>query len=379
MTGASPLRGFDTLRIDALWPHGEARARAHAAQGGEVCGYMTPAAPVELMTAAGFAPLLLGAGDVREAPLAGRYMESLFDPQVRGVFERLLRGDFDYLSAIVLPRANDSVHRLYYYLCELARAGEAKLPPVLLFDVVQTPGEASEAYSLERAAHFWAGLRELGDGGAGHAELAAAIAESNQRTQALEAFSARRREGGVSGEAALTAFAAPRLLPHTEALEVIAAAGAGAPGAGKAVRVVVAGSPHDDAGLHGAIEGLGGVVVGDFHLSGEQSAGALIDTGGDPLAAIARRYRHGVAGSRSFDDPAQGIAAFAKAARADAVVFSFFPTEEALTWDYPGQKAALEAMGVKTLRLSDQTRPFDGAAARDGIARLIADVKGSAA
>jgi benzoyl-CoA reductase/2-hydroxyglutaryl-CoA dehydratase subunit BcrC/BadD/HgdB len=375
-TNASPLRGVDTLTLDALRRSAEERARLHASRDGRVCGYMTSAAPVEMMKAAGFAPLLLCAGDVRETPLADHYMEGLFDPVVRGVFERLLRGDFDYLSAIVLPRANDSVHRLYYYLCELARTGEVKLSPVLLFDVVQTPGEASDAYSLERAGHFWEQLRALGDDTAGDSQLAAAIAEANQLRQIVEAFVAQRREGGVAGEVALTAFAAPALLPHGEALAVIAAA-ADRPRQGGGPRVVVAGSAHDDAGLHKLIESLSGDVVGDFHTMGELSSGAMITEGAAPLAAIAQRYRDGVMGSRSFDDPAAAIAAFAKAARADAVVFSYFPTEEALTWDYPEQKAALEAMGVRTLRLADQARPFDVGPAREALSAFMAELKGA--
>jgi hypothetical protein len=52
-------------------------------------------------------------------------MEDLFDTALRGVFERLLKGEFSYLSAIVLPRADDSAHRLYYCVSEIERTGEA--------------------------------------------------------------------------------------------------------------------------------------------------------------------------------------------------------------------------------------------------------------
>ena len=106
----------------------EKLAREHAAAGGKVVGYVTPSVPAELIEAAAMRPMMLSAGTETSTALGDRVMEDLFDTSIRGIFERLLKGEFDYLSAIVLPRANDSAHRLYYYLCELKRTGEAKLP-----------------------------------------------------------------------------------------------------------------------------------------------------------------------------------------------------------------------------------------------------------
>lgn len=349
----------------------EASARAHAAAGGRVCGYMS-ASPVELIEAAGFQPLELVAGDVRATPLADRSMEDLFDPVVRGVYERLLRGDYDYLSAIVLPRAADQVHRLYYYLCELKRVGAAKLPVVLLADIVQTESAASERYSTGRIAHLWEQLRQAGNAHAGDAELRTAVARAGKRRELLQAFIAQRRVGGVSGGDALAAFAAARSWPLEE-VETALKAPKDSTGGGP--RIVVCGSPHDDDGLHQIIEAAGGRVVGDWHGAGEPTIGPALENGVAPLEAVRRKYQAGIVGQRSFGDAAGRLTDFVAEARADAVVFSFFPMEEALTWDYPEQKRALEAKGVAVLRLKDQARPFDGAADCDAIADLIEKLK----
>src|SRR5262249_34953614 len=109
----------------------EKLARDHVAGGGKVVGDVTPCVPAELIEAAGMLPLMLSGGDEVSTERGDRYMEALFDPGVQAVFERLLKGEFDFLSAIVLPRANDSAHRLYYYLCEIERSREHELPDVL--------------------------------------------------------------------------------------------------------------------------------------------------------------------------------------------------------------------------------------------------------
>ena len=332
-------------------------AQAHIEAGGRVCGYLG-VVPVEIIAAAGFLPMQLSAGSVSKTPLADHYMEDLFDPVVRGVFERLLAGELGWLSAIVLPRAGDSVHRLYYYLCEVARVGAAGLPPVLLADVVQTVGHPSDAYNQGRIAHFWDQMRKIGDQTAGDAELRAAIACANRLRGQLGGLVEKRRSGpGMAGARALAAFAAARMLPDDQARGVIAKTASDI-AASSGPRIVVCGNAHDDAGLHAAIESAGGRVVGDFHGAGELSIGAMIDEALPELEALRRRYQAGVIGSRSAGDAAEMLATFASEAGADAVVFSYFAVEEALTWDFPEQARALERRGIAALRLSDQARPY---------------------
>ncbi|MEP7209516.1 MAG: 2-hydroxyacyl-CoA dehydratase family protein [Alphaproteobacteria bacterium] len=354
-TPASSPVSFDDPRD--IWPAAERMARDHIAVGGRVCGYLG-IVPVEMIAAAGFLPMQLSAGDISETPLADHYMEDLFDPVVRGVFERLLKGEFDWLSAIVLPRAGDSVHRLYYYLCEIGRVGAARLPPLLLADVVQTTGQPSDAYNTGRIAHFWDQLGADGNHRAGDAELVAAIARSNQLRVQLGAVVRKRRNGGLSGGHALAAFAAARMLPDAAVRRAIAAATDMTNSVESSrPRIVICGNAHDDAGLHGAIERAGGLVVGDFHGAGELSIGAMIDETLRPLEALRRHYQAGVIGSRSVGDAAATLATFASEAGADAVIFSYFPVEEALSWDFPEQVAALDRINVATLRLGDQARP----------------------
>ncbi|HEV7692251.1 MAG TPA: 2-hydroxyacyl-CoA dehydratase family protein [Hyphomonadaceae bacterium] len=347
--------------VDAVRRDAEALAQRAAASGQKVCGWLGVGSPVELIDAAGLHPMELSAGDAHATPLADEYMEDLFDPVVRGVFERLLRGEFSYLSAIVLPRSGDSVHRFYYYLCELKRAGIANLPEPILFDCLQAQGAPSNNYTRDRLEEFRAKLATVSGHIAGEAELAAVMARASQRSEALQEIARHHRSGTLAAEEALATYAAARMLPHDEFLARASAvlADNAESRSRNAPRIVIAGSPHDDAGLHRTIAEAGGEVVGDFHAAGELSIGASLGRNIDALLDFYRtRWT-----PRSFGDPAERLLTFAREANADAVVFSFFPVEEALTWDYPAQAAALAANGIATLRLPDQARPYDPAAA----------------
>lgn len=353
----------------------EKLAREHVAAGGKVVGYVTPCVPAELIEAAGMRPIMLSAGAETSTTLGDRVMEDLFDTSVRGIFERLLKGEFDFLSAIVLPRANDSAHRLYYYLSELKRTGDAKLPPVLLCDVVMTPDEASRRYSIDALERLWAELKALGKREAGDSDLALAVTRSNARNDLLQALVDLRRKspGSVTGCEALVVFAAARMLPHNVFSES-AKAMIGARPARPGLRVIICGSVQDGGELHDLIEAAGGAVVGDYHSGGDLSVGRTRG-GGAALESLVDGLRTDPAATRRVVDTAGHIVGFAKTCGAQAAIFSYFAEEEALTWDYPEQKAALEAAGVRVLRLREQTRRFDAAANR---ATVEAFVRGAA-
>jgi len=367
---APPRASFET--VDAVRREAEALAQRAASGGQKVCGWLGAGSPVELIDAAGLLPMELSAGDAYATPLADEYMEDLFDPVVRGVFERLLRSDFSYLAAIVLPRSGDSVQRFYYYLCELRRGG-VNLPEAILFDCQHASGAPSENYSRDRISEIQGKLASVSGRKSGEAELSHAMQRASQRSDALQHVTRRRRSGALAAEEALATYPAARMLPHDEFLaRTSATLSTNAATSRKAPRIVIAGSPHGDAGLHRAIEDAGAGIAGDFHAAGDLSIGA---SPGRDIAALLDFYRTRWT-PRSFGDPAARLLAFAREANADAVVFSYFPVEEALTWDYPAQVAALNSNNIATLRLPDQKRPYDGAsvqaALNDFIARLPA-------
>jgi len=350
----------------------EAAARAFKAAGGKVVGYVGPTVPTELIAATGAFPLRL-AGEAAATPLADRYMEALFDPVVRAVFETALAGRYDFVDAIVLARTSDSAQRLYYYLCEVRRLGEAQVPEPLLYDLLHTPWYSSAEYNLARIGELKANLERVAGRMISDAALADAIATSNRRRAGLEAFAnlRRSRPARVSGPDAQAVFAASQTMPAEAFDAALSGLLTGANGAHAGPRIVLAGSGQVTPRLHRLIESHGGVVVGDFHEFGEPLAAGRVAEGGAPLRALTAHYHRAVASSRTFPQSAAPLVEFAKAAGADGVLFYFLREEEALTWEYPAQRRALEAAGIRVLCLEDMTQQPDEAAIGPGIATFL--------
>ncbi len=350
------------------------RDRIAPPKGGRCVGYMGSTVPVELIEAAGLTPFALIGEPRASTPLADRYMEVLFDPRVRSVFEGLLETSGRDLELIVLPRTADSLQRCYYYLCELKRMGVAKLPPVKLYDLLHTPADSSARYNLQRTAEMRTALEEVAGAPISDAALAAAIKTSNARRRALAAMVALRRQtpARITGEEALAVFEASTRMPaaaFTAALEQAIAETASRAFTGP--RVVIAGSGQDRPDLHRLVADLGGVVVGDHHTGGELIMGAPIDETLPPVQAISDHYHRTVASSRTFPTRPAEVAEFAKACSADAVIFVYDAEEEALTWDYPAQRRAVEAAGMAALAFPDQPWPLPVEALRAPLASFL--------
>jgi hypothetical protein len=52
---------------------------------------------------------------------------------------------------------------------------------------------------------------------------------------------------------------------------------------------------------------------------------------------------------------------FVRAAKAQAAIFYYYAEEEALTWDYPAQRRALDRAGIPSLCLREQPYPVSEA------------------
>ena len=347
-------------------------ARAWHARGGTVVGFVSNSVPVELIHAAGCFPLQLPASPGEPTPHADRYMESLFDPMARSLFERLLCGDFAFVDLVVLPRAIDSFQRMYYYLCELRRTGiaapprsagavprVASLPEPYLYDVLQSRSPSSAEYTHARTIELKARLERLTRRPIGDDDLRASIALYNRLRAKLAELSERRRARPcrLSGATALDLFTASQLMPVDTFMalldEQLAAPAERAPG----TRVLLIGNAHDQPALHLSIARAGGQVVGDHHWRGEPLFGPALDLELPPLRALSRHYHADVRSPRTYPEPANELAALARDAGAEAAVFYYYAEEEALTWDYVDQRGALAAIGVPSLCLSMQAYP----------------------
>jgi benzoyl-CoA reductase/2-hydroxyglutaryl-CoA dehydratase subunit BcrC/BadD/HgdB len=343
-----------------------AAARAFKAQGGPVVGFLSNNIPVELIHAAGCFPLQLAPVPGEPTPLADRYMESLFDPMARSVFEHLLRGDFAFVDLLVLPRSLDSFQRLYYYLCELRRTGAEGVPETWLYDLLHTPWYTSAEYNYERTVELKQRLDALGGTVVTDDQLRRSIALYNRIRAKLGSASSRRRRVPceLGGAAALELFSASQQM-QPDAFEAgLDALLASKPAMLPGPRVVLIGSAHDEPALHRMVARQGGQVVGDYHWRGELLLAGKVDESLPPLRALSSHYHRDSFSHRRFPSSTDAVVEFVQSAHADAAVFFYYAEEEALTWDFPAQRRALERAGVPCLCLSDQPYPADASSER---------------
>jgi benzoyl-CoA reductase/2-hydroxyglutaryl-CoA dehydratase subunit BcrC/BadD/HgdB len=318
--------------------------------------YVSNDTPVELIYAAGGFPLQLPTAARASYPRADQYLEPNFEPMVRAALEQLLQGELSAASLLVLPRSNDAWQRLYYYLCELSRSFGARLPEPFLYDLQKLPTASSAAYNADSTRLLSDTLRALTGV---EPDVHAAIAQYNQLRGALHDVLQRRYERpsrlpGAAGLELLTAVQRQDPGASTQALRALPDTHAPASG----VRTLLVGSTHDTPQLHHLIAQAGGQVVYDFHTRGDWSFGPLIAEQDDAMAALTAHYHQHSLCTRSHPLPLPALLDAAALSGAEVAVFFYYAEEEALTWDYPAQAAALAARGIRSLLLPKQPYPI---------------------
>jgi benzoyl-CoA reductase/2-hydroxyglutaryl-CoA dehydratase subunit BcrC/BadD/HgdB len=321
-------------------------ARYEAPVSGGV-GYVGADIPRELVEGAGLSPVRLrGTGPAD--PLAESILGSRVDPPIRRILAALLRGELP-IDFLLLGHDSDSSVRLHD---ALRRLSPHDLPELWFVDLLHLPTETTGAYNVGRLRELVAVLERWSGQPVTDESLRAAIREANRTRTLLAQLAALRRDSPprLSGTDALAVIGATTMLPAAESNAQLEQLLAGDCPAVPAVRrVYVTGSSHDTLDLYRAIESDGSVIVGEDHDWGEALAGGLVDEHGDPLAAIAARYRSGSATAIRHETTARAghVAREAVAARADVVVSWIRTGDDALGWGLPALRRALDARGIR--------------------------------
>jgi benzoyl-CoA reductase/2-hydroxyglutaryl-CoA dehydratase subunit BcrC/BadD/HgdB len=335
-------------------------AAAQAVHGKQkVVGFISNNVPIELIHAAGCFPLQLPTAPEPSTPLADQYMEQGFDPLARSAFERLLRGDFDCIDLLVLPRSVDSLQRLYYYICELRRSFGVRLPDVYLYDLLHTPYYTSAEYNYARTGELRTRLEALSGRTIEDATLRDSIALYNQLRRKLSALFDRRRAlpCQLTGTRMLACLHASQRIAPEDLLRMLDAQLAQPPQSAAGIRTLLVGSAHDSTTLHELVAHAGGQIVGDYHWWGEPLFGPELDEHTPAMRAISSHYHRDSLSVRSFPASTGPVCTFARAVSAQAAIFYYYAEEEALTWDAPAQIAALRELGIVCLHLAAQPYP----------------------
>jgi hypothetical protein len=336
-----------------------------------------PAVPIELVRAAGLRPAMIR-GAALATPLADRWLEpDTFPNRLRHLVDSALAGRLQHALCVVLPRTSDPDYKAFLYLRELVRRRVTpSLPPIVLFDLLQSNGPDVRAYDGARARDLFETLATLRQRRASTDAVHDEIGRANAARSAVRRLLALRRHGPrVSGTEVLPLLGAFwRMAPDEYAVLANEAAdtlGRRAPLDGP--RVLLAGAPVDGPALHAAIESLGAIVVAESSPWGTDMPGEDVSSEADPFTAIAERYRRSATGPRMPLTTAQQLVRRA-VDDVDAVIVVLPPEDTVFGWDYPALRAWLEARQLPHMCVtSDPCLPL-APADRDRLAALIASV-----
>jgi len=308
-----------------------------------------PSVPVEIVRAAGFRAVI-ARGASSPAPTADQHLEPrIFPGRLRQLVESALTGRLSHAARIVIPRTSDTDYKCFLYLREFVRTGlTPTLPPVILFDLLQSRGAEVRAYDAARTRALFDELSAVSGRRPSIDDLHRENARANEaRAAARRLMAFRRTVPRVTGAELFPLLAAFwELEPERYVAAVNGAASAFAKrSALSGPRVLLAGVPVDGPELHHAIESHGAIVVAEVGPWGTGAPGDDVRVDEDPFLALADKYRADAIGART---PAASLRRHIEQMldEVDAVVVSLPPEDAVFGWDYPALRDMLQARGL---------------------------------
>lgn len=309
----------------------------------------SPAVPIEVVRAAGFRAEF-ARGSCEPTPAADAHLEPfIFPSRLRQLVEAALTGRLAHVACIVLPRTSDADYKCFLYLREFVRRGLVPaLPPIVLFDLLQSSGSEVRAYDVARTRALCDALASVSGLMPSLDDLRREIGRANAARQGARRLMALRRiQPRISGTEMFplladfwqmdpdryTAMAgeAARAIATRQPLE--------------GPRVLLTGAPVDASVVHHAIESHGAIVTAEVGPWGSGAAGDDVQVDDDPVTALADWYRTDTIGARTpvgtmrrwidrmLDDT-------------DAVVVTLPPDDAVFGWDYPALRDRLALLGI---------------------------------
>ena len=332
-----------------------------------------PSVPVEIIRAAGLSAVIVR-GSAAATPIADVDLEEgVFPSRLRHLLDAALARRLTGAACIAIARTSDVDYKSFLYLREFARTGSA-LPPIVLFDLLQSRGPHIRAYVMGRMRAFVDALASISGHVPSDNDMRREITKSNAARAAARRLSALRgatpRISGTEAFPLLGAFWQMPPEPYAALAGAVAEQAAVRPVLNRP-RVLLAGAPVDTPALHAAIESHGATVVAEVGPWGNDGTREDVRVDHNPIAALTDHYRDCSSGARL---PADTLRTHTERLLedVDAAVVSLPPDEAVFGWDYPALRDLLNARQVPHVCLrTDPYQPL-GSADHAGLASLVA-------
>jgi len=346
---------FETLQYH-YFERLAAASEAHT-RGVGVVGMVGNTVPSELVLATGRLAVLIAAEMGRPTPNADIYMEPVIAPETRSLFDIAVSGRFEAFDLLVLSRP---YAQLFYYLKEVLRLGRApKLPPLYMYDLMQSQREAVRAYNWGRTRALLERFERLAGAQLTDTQLRAATALTNRVRKLQRELLDRRWRRELLGVDALQALGAGYFMPpdrYADTLSAFLTELQPNPALSARPRLLVLPSePLSHPHLHHALESAGALVIAEDDAWGSRAPGSDVPPTGSALEGIFLKYWLDTPTANVYPAEARESWFSAHALRddVDGVVFYLPPSDHQLGWDYPRLKAFVDAHGKPTLLIRD--------------------------
>ncbi|MBN1308857.1 MAG: benzoyl-CoA reductase, bzd-type, subunit N [Chitinispirillaceae bacterium] len=330
--------------------------------GGKVLGYFCTYVPEEILYAAGVLPVrILGSHEPQN--VSEPHIFAMFCPFCRDCLAQGLQGRYGYLDGIMIAQSCLHVRQAY-------TSWDLHIPTEFSYYLsmphhVQSPHAAEflrgEYKTFISKVENWTGKKITDD------DLKRGIDIMNRSRTLMKSVYETRKKSDVpiTGLDAMYMVVASQMIEkseHARATEGVIKELAGrSTGKENATRLMLLGSENDDVEFIEMVESLNAVIVQDDHCTGTRYFWDVVESNGDPLTAIARRYvKRLPCPTKDWPDRRrmERILQFAKewnVAGAIVIQQKFCDPHEI---DIPAIRKALEAAGVKVLFLEfDVTVP----------------------
>jgi len=336
-------------RLEAAYRNRDAIAQRFVSAGRAVVRYTGVDFPREIFLAGGVLPIQL-CGDAR---LTSKLLRGLPNLGARGRALVVRMAEEITGEAFALTHADSELVQLFANLRELGPQVPLATIWVEMIDLLHLPHETSLEYNHGRLLQLANRLLVLTSTRVTAARLHAAFALCNEQKRQLEKLNAARVAGRITGTQMLMAIGAATVMPPEEHLSVLREllGCVDARPASSAPRVFVSGSSHDDIKLYSLLEGLGVLIVGEDHDTGQRWYGQLVDELSDPWFALAQPTLRVPLAMRPMHGAGLALLRSIETSTAQAVVHIARQGDEAAEWEATQCERHCAAAGIRCLRL----------------------------
>lgn len=319
--------------------------------GGKLLGTLCCCVPEEIIHAANMLPVRI-LGEHEETTEADIHFPNNLCPYCKSCFDQALKGRYDYLDGLVIPNVCNMIKAMYGFSKLLLKTTYTHF-----LEVPQRLSSQGVDFFTEELVRFKESLENFSGKQISNEALCYSIDIYNENRTLLErVYQLRKRPTPlISGSETQEIVISSMLMPKEEHNRLLAQLleqiedrdDAPEPG----VRLFISASILDDTDFLQLIEECGGMVVADDMPMGSRYFSSLVDSGDEPLRALADRYLNKIACPRKMlpDERLAFAASMMNGADVKGTIIHNMRACDPHLYEYPLMRQQMESQGLPVL------------------------------